>query len=363
MKQSNTIVCLFFIIITTACTNIYCHQYDYDLIVIGAGASGLTAATIANDLGKKVALIEKNKIGGGRIWSGDIPFKALFKIAETLHSVKNINEFGLNFESKGHLNTEKVLSRVRLIRDKIYSITNNAIVHNKNIDIFFANPKFVDKHTIFIENDTISADKFIIATGSRSFVPPIDGINQIPYLTRENFFDLNILPQSIIILGGGPLGVEMASALNKLGINVTLVMRHGTLLPTFDFEIIALFTKTLLNEGIKIHCDMITQRASQDNDTITITCADRAHNLHHFHAKSLFIASGGIPNIDGMDLEKADVKITKSGIKVNNSLLANHDNIYACGDVLGLYVLSRIAYYHAKIAVRNMFKQQLQTNL
>lgn len=353
--------CIFFLSYFMHTSLIARPTFDYDLIIIGAGASGISAAKAASERGKKVALIEKNKVGGSRIWSGDIPFKTLFKVSKVLSLANNVNQFGLHKKLNSPIGAEGIFDHVRSVQQNIYNLMNDKKLIDKGIDIIFGAPTFIDKHTVAIKDTYITGQYFIIATGARSFIPPLEGIDHVAYLTRENFFDLNELPKSIIILGGGPLGCEVACSLRKLGVRVTLVMKHGVLLPTFDLELVELLTNIMLKEGIEIVCDMQATSVKQEENIITVTCIDRARKKRLFQAESLLIASGSTPNVEGLDLEKAGIVYSKRGIKTNAFLQTSVNNIYACGDVAGLLSLSRVAYYHAKVAVSNMYKRPLES--
>lgn len=336
------------------------HEYDYDLIVIGAGSAGLTAANIAHDSGMKVLLIEKNEIGGQRIWSGDIPFKALFKCSHIVDTISRVSDFGIDGRFSIEPHFSNVLEKVRNIQNNVHHIIINKFKKKPSIKIMNGNPFFINNHTIKIDQIEITSKFFIVATGGQLYIPPFIGLESVNYLCKDNFFALKELPKSLVIIGGGPLGVEMACSLNKFGIKITLVMRHKSLLPTFDFEIVELLSDIMAKSGINVICDMRANEVSEKENGVSVVCQNRAGVKQTFFAENLFLATGTIPNTENLGLQKLGIKITKWGIVTNDNLQTHVPHIYACGDVVGALTLSRVAYYHAKAAVLNMTKKTYQ---
>ncbi len=343
-----------------------CGAFDYDLIVIGGGAGGLAAALLSAKKGYKTAIFERKQLGGGRLWSGDIPFKVLFKKAKIFYYFNNIEKFGI-FNSDmlptGLINFQdykfdRIMNHVFDIQLEILETIKQKITINPNIDVHFGAPRFINNHTLSMEGKIFTATNIIIATGARPKIPHIKGIDSIEYLTRDNFFALKSLPKSILIVGGGPLGTEMASALNRLGVDVTLIMKYGMLMPTYDYELVEMLTLNLLEEGVKIYCDTTAKEIELTDDaSISLIAQDRAGGFRRFKAESLFVAIGSVPNVEGLDLEFAGVSYDNFGINISPTMQTNVPNIYACGDVAGMKILSRIAYFHAKIAIANMYKK------
>lgn len=352
VKKSFYLICLFL-------NNLSGTHDDYNLIIIGAGAAGLTAAQIASDFGKKVLLIEKKIIGGGRIWSGDIPFKALFKNAEVLYNASHLNTIKLNLDLNSISRKKELLLGVRTVRDNIYTIIKKDIENQKKVTVKFGLPYFINENTLQLGKDTFRAKHIIIATGASAFVPLINGIDKVDYLSRENFFDLKKIPQSLIIIGGGPLGIEMASGLSKVGVKVTLIMKHGILLPIADFELIQMLTNILIESGVTVCCDMnATAIEQKDKNSVIVSAVNRAGTIYKYEAERVFFATGSKPNINELFLEKAGIKYTQKGIVVNDHLQTTNPHVYAIGDVVGAVTLSRVAYYHAKATITNLYQKQ-----
>src|SRR5208283_3357160 len=212
--------------------------YDYDLIVIGGGAGGFVASKFANGLGKKVAMIEKNKLGGECTLSGCIPSKALIKSGIIAHQARNLKNYGLLTKNDIVINADNVMRHVRSVIGKVYDSHQPPVFKKLGIDVLFGSPHFIDNHTIELEGRSLSAKSFIISTGSSAFIPAIEGIDKVPYLTNSTFFEIGNLPSSMIVLGGGPVGIELAAALNRLGVKVHVVEITESILFKEDRELV-----------------------------------------------------------------------------------------------------------------------------
>ncbi len=327
-------------------------MYDYDVVVIGAGSAGLTACKLANGLGKKTALIEKRKIGGDCTWFGCIPSKTLIKSANVAHQMTRLQEFGLALLNPVELNAKKVMSHVRAVVEADAASHPAESYEAEGINVFFGKTQFINNHRIKIGDQTISSDKFIICTGSSPAVPAVEGLDSIPFLTNETIFDLEILPESMIIMGAGPIGIEMASALNRLGVNVTVLLRSGQILKKEDKELADRLLQILQAEGVTISTNTQTKKLSQDQNKIIATVEDK-QGQRQIEAESLLVAVGRKPNIMDLNLKKAGVEFDKTGLKVDHHLKTTAKNIYAAGDVIPPYLFTHIAEYEAIIATTN----------
>jgi pyruvate/2-oxoglutarate dehydrogenase complex dihydrolipoamide dehydrogenase (E3) component len=330
-------------------------KYDYDLIAIGAGAGGFVAAKLAAGLGKKVALIEKDLLGGECTNRGCVPSKALIKAAAVAYQVKHLRNYGLETAGEVDLSTKNVMQYVRNAVKKVYDSHPAAAFEKLGITVLFGAPTFIDNHRISLGDKVISADKFMIATGTSAFIPPIEGLASVPYLSNENLFDLETLPPSMIILGAGPIGMEMASALNHLGVAVTVVEMSSRIMIREDEELTKLLADHLVAEGISILTGTKAVRAAQREGVITLTVEDAQKHRRDLQAASVLVSVGRKPNVEGMDLEKAGVQYSPKGIKTDEFLRTTAPNIVACGDVVGPYQFSHMTEYQAVTAIRNAF--------
>jgi pyruvate/2-oxoglutarate dehydrogenase complex dihydrolipoamide dehydrogenase (E3) component len=326
---------------------------DYDIVVLGGGAAGFVASKFANGLGKKVALIEKSRLGGECTLYGCVPSKAFIKSANIAHQIKHLKKYGLRSHAEIGLDTAGVMDHVRSVVQKVYDSHPPEVFQKIGIDVMFGDPRFIDNHTIELNNKIITSKYFVIATGSSSFIPSIEGINNAPYLTNESFWEMKRLPASMIVLGGGPIGIELAAAMNRLGVKVSVIEMSETILAREDRELAAILSDSLKAEGVNILNGAKALKLSGIKGDITLTIEDADKQTREIKAEAALVAVGRKANVGGLDLEKAGVEYTLKGIKTNNRLRTTAPNIYACGDVVGPYQFSHMAEYQARIAVQN----------
>ncbi len=330
-------------------------KYDYDLIILGGGSAGFVAAKVARGFGKSVAMVEKGKLGGECTNFGCIPSKTLIRAARAAHETRNLETFGLKAEGPVVLDTKNVMRHVRSTVQKVYDSHLPASFDALGIDVYFGAPRFLDNHRVDIGDKTLSGGKFIVATGSSPSVPPIDGINDVPYLTNSTIFGMEELPQSLIVLGGGPIGVELASAFNRLNVKTTVVEALDGILFREDRELAGMLAERLRSEGLKILTSAKVVKASNKPGVISLEIEGEGGGTKELVAEAFLVASGRKPNTEGLDLEKAGVLYGAGGVVVNDRLQTSADNIYACGDVTGPYRFSHMSEYQAVIACRNAF--------
>jgi pyruvate/2-oxoglutarate dehydrogenase complex dihydrolipoamide dehydrogenase (E3) component len=328
-------------------------SYDYDLIVIGGGAGGFVASKLASGLGKKVALIEKKKLGGECTLSGCIPSKALIKAGNIAWQTRHLKNYGLSATTDIDVNTDYVMRHVRSVIDKVYNSHPPETFTKLGIDVLFGNPHFIDNHTIEFAGKSLSSKAFIVSTGSSALIPAIDGIDTVPYLTNETFFDLENLPSSMICLGGGPIGVELAAAMNRLGVKVYVLEMSDSILSREDRELVNILSEKLKEEGLDLLTGTKLLKLSEDAGQVVATVEDKNRNKVQIKAGSILVAVGRKANVEDLNLESAGVKYTSKGIITNSTLRTTAHNIYACGDVAGPYQFSHMAEYGARIAAQN----------
>lgn len=323
----------------------------FDVIIIGGGPAGLVASKILVAFGKKTAIIERAKLGGDCTHSGCVPSKTLLKSAKAYHDAKNISQYGLS-SNELQIDTSKVLSHVRSVVDEIYSHETPEVFEKAGVHIIEGFAQFKSNNEIRVNDTLYSANKFIIATGSSPALPKLAGLENIKYLTNENIFLQEKIPSSMSIIGTGAIGVEMATAFNRLGCKVTLISRAAGILKQNDEEMSAVLLQTLRKEGIEFISFAKLLRVEQQEEETTLYIKKEDKEIAVVSQEILF-ATGRNPNVN-LDLENANVKYDKEGIKVDEYLQTSNENIYAIGDVSTKYKFTHIAEQEAITAASNI---------
>src|SRR5262249_21891650 len=308
-------------------------ECDFDLVIIGAGAGGLTAADLAVRLGARVALIEKDRIGGDCTWTGCVPSKSLLKAAKIAHDVRRAERFGIR-TSAPVSDMERVREYVRQTIQQIYPSHTPEALRAKGIDVILGTGRFVDPNTIAVGARRLHAKKILLTTGARPMIPDVDGLKSVPFVTYERIFENNHLPSGMVVMGGGPLGIEMAQAYQRLGAQVTVVAER--LLPKDEPEARKVMEDVLQREGMKLVRGRAKSARSEGYKIVVTTDSDEARG------DLLLVASGRVPVVAGLDLEEAGVKYSEKGIPVDAWLRTNIKHIYAAGDDAGGYQFSHL---------------------
>ena len=316
----------------------------FDFVNIGAGSGGLIAADFAAKLGIRVVLIEKNQIGGDCTWTGCIPSKSLLKVARVAHSARNANLYGIN---TGTASTDMIAVRdyVKSAIEAVYQFETPERLAESGIQVIFGPAMFLDSHTIRVGDRKIAAKKILIATGARPAMPPVMGLDSIPHFTYENIFENIVLPKHLVVLGAGPIGVELAQAYRRLGSEVTIV--DVDLLPEYDRDAASVLHSVFDREGIRFVPGLCLS-ASEAEGAITINTGSET-----VKGDMLLVATGRQPRIDGLNLEISGVRFSEEGIEVDKYLRSNIKHIYAAGDVTGGPQFSHVASWQGFIAARN----------
>jgi len=322
----------------------------YDIVVIGSGSGGLTSAYTALGFGKKVLVINKGLPGGECTWSGCIPSKALINEAKKIHTARSV-------VGTLEYSTEKAMHVVKNVIEKVYEGESIEKLEADGIDFIQGHARFTSPNEVLVNGQRIQAKKFVISTGSSPLKPPIPGIDETPYLDNESLFELNALPKSIIILGGGAIGVEMAQAMNRLGVKVDLVEMADHILIREEKEYSERLQDILKSEGVKIHVNTKATAMSKRGDKVYLSVEPGAGpsdgETTELEADEILLAIGRTPNLYNLGLDEAGIKYDKRRIKVNAYMQTSQKHIYAVGDVAGPYLFSHMANVQGIQAIQN----------
>ncbi|GAB7388743.1 mercuric reductase [Bacillaceae bacterium] len=323
----------------------------YDLIVIGGGAGGLVAAAGAAGFGAKVALIDKGRLGGDCLWTGCVPSKSLLQSAKMVQAARKSELFGM--EATGW-------PKFSVARDRLNQAIATVQKHDAperltamGIDVYHGLGSFASPHEVQIDDrERICGKRIVIATGSRPSVPPIQGLREAGYLTNETVLQLGEQPRSLIVIGGGPVGLEFAQAFARFGTKVTVVELAADILPKEDPEIVSYLKQSLQREGIVFMTgsQVIGVRTAGKQKEVTVEKGGKTAVLS---AEEILLAAGRRPNTEHLRLENAGIRTEQGYIPVNRKLQTNVSHIYAIGDVNGRFPFTHAAGYEGKIAVAN----------
>ncbi len=328
--------------------------YDYDIGIIGGGAAGLTVAAGAAQLGAKTLLVEKEEaLGGDCLHYGCVPSKTLIKTAHVYHLMKSGQQFGLPAISPPPVDFREVSRRIRSVIDIIQKHDSVERFCKLGAKVEFGAPEFTDEHAVSLGGKSIAARTWVIATGSSSAIPPVEGLDKTPYLTNRDVFYLDKLPGSMIILGAGPIAAEMAQAFCRLGTKVTVIQRSGQILSKEDRDMADIVKQELEKEGVFFQMNSSIIRVGNPGREREVVIKNAAGETETLRAETLLVALGRSPNVAGLGLEKIDVPFDRKGIKVNNYLKTSHKHIYAAGDVIGGYQFTHVAGYEGGVVLSN----------
>jgi pyruvate/2-oxoglutarate dehydrogenase complex dihydrolipoamide dehydrogenase (E3) component len=333
---------------------------EYDICVIGAGSAGLVAASAANRSGARTALIETDRFGGECLHSGCIPSKTFLHSANLYNTMKKAGQYGLPVCQAGTPDLGKVMGHVRDVIDSITLYENAEAYQKLGIDVYFGKNHFVSKNILAVNGNELFSKYFIICTGSSAQVPPVDGLKDIPYLTNKNFWDQTTLPKRVLILGAGPIGIELGQALQRLGSEVWITMRSDRILQKEDPGMAGEMKKILQSDGVQF-LDNTTVLGFKKENSHIIARYTRNGSEQELVVDVVVVATGRKPNTGELNLENAGVEYGKEGILVNDELKTTADNIYACGDVIGKYLFTQAASFYAGIAVNNIVNSEKKT--
>jgi len=325
---------------------------DYDLCIIGGGAAGLVTAAGAASLGAKVILIEKYRLGGDCLYTGCVPSKTLIHSADVANTIKTAHKSGLSAELNP-INQSLVMNRVADVIKTIEPNDSPERFRAMGVEVIFAEAHFIAEDCLLVEEREITARKFVLATGSRPFVPPISGLDSVDYFTNETIFNITENIPHLIVVGSGAIGCEMAQTFARLGSKVTLLSNTG-LLPMEDVDMSKVVEKQFLTDGIDLHLGIMISHVEKTTIGVRVQLKDDHRELtSEIEGSHLLIATGRRSNVENLGLDRAGVKVNNGRLEVDARLRTSNKKIFACGDVAGPYLFTHMAEHQAGIVLRN----------
>jgi len=328
----------------------------YNLVVIGAGTAGLISAIGAAALGGKVALVERHLMGGDCLNVGCVPSKALIRSSRAAHQAAQGKEYGLSPKQAESADFPAVMERLRKIRAGISVNDSAARYAEMGVHVFMGEAVFADAHSVRVGGATLRFRKAIIASGARAVSPAIEGLAETGYLTNETLFNLTALPKRLAVIGGGPIGCEMAQAFRRLGSEVTII-ELSRFLPREDPDASALLAKVFVREGITVKLDTKTLKVEKtpSGKRLALESPEGTANIE---VDEILIGAGRKPNVEGLGLEKAGIEYDgRAGVRVDDFLRTTNPDVFAAGDVCMSWKFTHAADAAARIALQNaLFK-------
>jgi len=327
--------------------------FDYDIGILGGGAAGLTVAAGAAQAGAKTLLIEKEgRLGGDCLYYGCVPSKTMIRTAHVAQLIRNAKSFGLPEVGLPPVDYRRVVERIQSVISTIQKHDSVERFCKLGAQVEFGDAHFSDEHSIVLNGRTYSSRSWVIATGSSPAIPPIDGLDKTDYLTNRDVFSMEKLPKSMIILGGGPVGIEFAQAFSRLGSKVYVVERLKNILSFDDEDLTGLLREILESEGVEFYLDSGVVRVNDLGNEKEVIFK-KGGETNSLKADALVVATGRKSNLAGLGLESIGVAMDKRGLKLDSRLRTTQKHIYGAGDVTGSYQFTHSAGYEGGIVVSN----------
>lgn len=327
--------------------------YDYDLGIIGGGSAGLTVAAGAAQFGAKTLLIEKEALGGDCLHYGCVPSKTLIKSARVYHQTKHIAQYGLPSVAVPPVDFRDLSERIRSVIGMIQKHDSPERFCSLGALVEFGKPEFVDEHVVQVNGRKVSAKSWVIATGSSPAIPNVAGLVETRYLTNRELFSLDKLPESMAVLGAGPISIEMAQTFNRLGTKVFVVQRSSQILTREDQDMADLLMERLAAEGVIFHLKTSTLKVQERGNTREVVIRTDEGTTQSLMVESVLVALGREANLGGLGLERLGIEFDKNGLNLDNRLRTKHPHIYGAGDVTGTYQFTHAAGYEGGVVLTN----------
>ena len=323
-----------------------------DLIAVGGGTAGLVTAAGGAGLGARVALVERNRMGGECLWNGCVPSKALIAASRAAHVARTASRVGVHAEEV-RVAFDEVLEHVRRVQARIAPHDSPERFRGLGVQVVEGSARFEDAHTIVVGNERLTARHIVIATGTRPTVPPIPGLSEVPFHTNETIFSIASLPRTLLVVGGGPIGIELAQAFTRLGSTVSVIDAAPTFFPREDQEVAELLLQQLTDEGMRVMLNTTVTSVRRHGTGVVLAVA-RDGVPAELHGDALLIAVGRTPNLDGLGLHEIGVRTDSGGVITDRKLRTGVAGVYAAGDVVsGGLKFTHVADHMARSVLRN----------
>ncbi len=322
----------------------------YHLVVVGAGPGGLVAAAGAAGLGARVALVERSLMGGDCLNFGCVPSKALLRSAHFAHAQRAAPDFGIEADAV-QVRLGEVLRRLRRVRSELALHDSAKRFTDLGVDVFLGTGCFGGKDVVRVGDQQLRFKRALIATGARPDVPPIPGLLDVAYHTNESIFSITALPRHLVVLGGGPIGCELAQAFRRLGCRVSIVEQRGRLLARDDPMASAALARQLESEGVTLALGFDVARVSADAGGIQLTCRDERQQA--VTGDALLVATGRRPNVEDLALGAAGIETEAGAVAVDDRLRTSNSRVFAIGDVCSSYQFTHAADAMGRVALQN----------
>ncbi|MEM6424141.1 MAG: NAD(P)/FAD-dependent oxidoreductase [Cyanobacteria bacterium P01_H01_bin.119] len=321
---------------------------EYDLVVIGGGSAGLVVASAGAQLKARVALVEKDgRLGGDCLHYGCVPSKSLIHAARVAYDVKHSEKFGI-YADISDIRLQEALGHVHRVIDTIQEHDSTERFESLGVEVIYGTGQFVDGHTFEVNGRQLKARNFVVATGSRPSLPPVQGLKEAGYITNIDVFSLKERPDSMAVIGAGPIGCELGQSFHRLGSEVTIISSRDHIMPKEDPEAARVVEEQLRSEDIRILNNSRATKVEVIDGKKHIYVGDEVVIVDE-----ILLSAGRVPNVESLNLQAAGVEVGKQGIKVNEKLQSTNPKIYGAGDVIGGYQFTHVAGYEAVVVLQN----------
>ncbi|MGC8723084.1 MAG: dihydrolipoyl dehydrogenase family protein [Acidobacteriota bacterium] len=330
----------------------------YDAVILGAGAAGLAAARGLGRLGARVALVEKEALGGDCITWGCVPSKSYLHVARMLNEVRSVGRVGID-AGPVRFNFAAARRYVAQVQGTLTHQDTQEFLRSQGVEVLFGQPRFLSAKRIEVEGRELPTRHVVIATGAHSVAPPIEGLAETGFLDSRSALQIETLPRSMIILGGGPIGTEFAQMFQRMGVSVTVVESNACLLPREEPEAGRFLLGILVKEGARFLGERRAVRAMRTKAGKALVLQGKDGREETVEAEEILVATGRAPNVEGLELERAGVAFDRHGITVDNTMQTTRRGVWAIGDCNGLYQFTHMAEHEAGVCVKNIIRSRL----